>query len=136
MLFKLIWLDGVMGAPLTEDQVAAVRPCFEPPLNIQHEETLVPHKVLYNASYGGFSLSEEMERILNHMGLDPYTIARHDPRLIDLVQEIGIENAASSAGCNLEIAYIDSDRYLIEEYDGLETVVEPKDLFWINATSY
>ena len=125
-----------MGAPLTEDQVAAVRPCFEPPLNIQHEETLVPHKVLYNASYGGFSLSEEMERILNHMGLDPYTIARHDPRLIDLVQEIGIENAASSAGCNLEIAYIDSDRYLIEEYDGLETVVEPKDLFWINATSY
>ena len=125
-----------MGAPLTEDQVAAVRPCFEPPLNIQHEETLVPHKVLYNASYGGFSLSEEMERILNHMGLDPDTIARHDPRLIDLVQEIGIENAASSAGCNLKIAYIDSGQYRIEEYDGLETVVEPQDLFWINATSY
>lgn len=124
-----------MGAPLIEDQVAAVRPCFEPPLNIQHEETLVPHKVLYNASYGGFSLSEEMERILNHLGLDPYTIARHDPRLIDLVQEIGIENAAAP-GCNLEIANIDSDQYRIEEYDGFETVVEPQDLFWINATSY
>ena len=124
-----------MGAPLTEDQVAAVRPCFEPPLNIQHEETLVPYKVLYNASYGGFSLSEEMERILNHLGLDPYTIARHDPRLIDLVQEIGIENVGAP-GCNLEIANIDSDQYRIEEYDGLETVVEPQDLFWINATSY
>ena len=55
----------------------------------------MPHKVLYNASYGGFSLSEEMERILNHLGLDPDTIARHDPRLIDLVQEIGIENAGA-----------------------------------------
>ncbi len=124
-----------MGAPLTEDQVAAVRPCFEPPLNIQHEETLVPHKVLYNASYGGFSLSEEMERILNHLGLDPDTIARHDPRLIDLVQEIGIENAGAP-NCNLEIATIDSDQYRIEEYDGLETVVEPQDLFWTDATSY
>jgi hypothetical protein len=95
----------------------------------------MPHEVLYNKSYGFFQLSEEVERILSLLDLDPYTIPRHDPRLIDIVKEIGIENAGAP-GTSLEMTTIDSDQYIITEYDGSETVCEPQDLCWIDATVY
>jgi hypothetical protein len=55
--------------------------------------------------------------------------SRHDPRLIKAVEELGEE--VNSDYAELRIAEINSDLYLIREYDGLERVVTPEDVEWI-----
>lgn len=65
---------------------------------------------------------------------------RHDPLLVEAVETIGFgsggddgESADSrlSREPQLQIAEITADRYFIREYDGGETVIEPKDIEWI-----
>ena len=55
--------------------------------------------------------------------------SRHDPKLIKAVEELGKE--ASSPFADLRIAEIDSDRYIIREYDGSESVITPDKIDWI-----
>ena len=55
--------------------------------------------------------------------------SRHDPRLIKTVEELGEE--ANTDYSELRIAEIDSDVYIIREYDGLERIVTPEDISWI-----
>ena len=55
--------------------------------------------------------------------------SRHDPRLIKAVEELKEE--ADGRYSELKIAEIDSDRYYIDEYDGMETVVTPDAIDWI-----
>jgi hypothetical protein len=99
-------------------------------------------KVVYNACFGGFNLSEEAFRRmakLGHKGAkealkNPYSFGgekhysidgldRHDPILVQAVEEIGTEKASGYCS-KLAITSISSNRYRISEYDGREGVQE------------
>ena len=89
------------------------------------------HKVAYCTVHGGFDLSEVAIRRLWQLGL--YTngsdVPRHDPRLIRVIEELG--DAAAGEGCSLGIAEVSGRHYIIHEYDGRESVIEPYDIQWI-----
>lgn len=110
-------------------------------------------KVVYNACHGGFSLSKLAAMWLAARGLDeaivwlaevetdpersgrecnfyPSTLARHS----DLLTECVTELAEKAGGTFSDLRLVEvADLYRIEEYDGLETVVEPGGLHWTSA---
>lgn len=49
-----------------------------------------------------------------------YTIQRHDPILVEVVQRLG--EKANGSCADLRIENIGDAKYYIEDYDGLETV--------------
>ncbi len=93
------------------------------------------HYVVINTCYGGFGLSKAARDMLNELGFvadseyDYNRIARHDPRLIKVVRKLGQEAEGDYAA--LHIARIKGNKYIIEEYDGVEGVQEPDDIEWI-----
>lgn len=98
-------------------------------------------KMVYNKSYGGFSISKaaatEMAR-LGHSGaalaldqqreygyhgsiyIDEYT-TRHDPILVHVVETLGKDSFGDSSDLALK-ELGDTDHYEIDEFDGKETV--------------
>ena len=91
-------------------------------------------KVVYNACYGGFSLSDKAVTRLKELGstIDstylPWQFPRHDPLLVQVVEELKAEaNTWASKLCIKEV----SGPYRIDEYDGIETVYEPDDYAWV-----
>ena len=101
-------------------------------------------KVAFNTCYGGFSLSDKAVSMLNEMKglkgedkLDGYSYCyvgpnyplRHDPDLIRVIEQLGEQ--ANGACARIQIRQINGVRYIIEGYDGIETVLEPKDIHWI-----
>lgn len=102
------------------------------------------NKVVYNACYGGFSLSEEAANWLLEHGSDKITKGdfstrfnmfyykgeRHDKLLIECVETLG-SKLASGYCANLQIAVINGNKYRIDEYDGNETVIESNEEDWI-----
>lgn len=85
-------------------------------------------KVAYNACYGGFCLSPKAISALKNMGINydndwfyNNKIDRHDPSLIKVIEDLGVE--ASGPNAYLKIAIIDGDQYKIEDYDGFESVL-------------
>jgi hypothetical protein len=102
-------------------------------------------KVVHNCCYGGFSLSQKARARLAELGLEidkklyyhgswqlPDDVARHDLRLVQVVEEL--DGEASGSHANLRVTTLGGNRYRINEYDGHETVVEPEDLDWIVVT--
>lgn len=113
-------------------------------------------KVVYNADYGGFSLSDAaIERYLNLKGWafkvekDKYgflhyiveghehwynrDVPRDDPILVQVVEEMG--SAANGAHASLAIREIEAgQRWRIDEYDGSESVMTIDDYEWHIAT--
>ena len=107
-------------------------------------------KVVYNGCYGGFGLSNEaMDRMveLGYTGftLNPeykpdsksmfnfkyygdYSIPRHDPILVQVVEELGKKASADCA--DLRIQEVNGP-YRIDEYDGMESVETPNSYDWI-----
>ena len=111
-------------------------------------------KVVYNACFGGFSLSIEAVRKLIECGnrvardygaamegwkksedtaiLDSFghhlDISRHDPDLIAVVEELGKQACGSFS--DLRVVTLRGNRYRIDEYDGSESVVEPNEEEW------
>ena len=86
------------------------------------------NKVVYNACYGGFGLSEKARNLLNELKgeeVDYYDLPRHDKDLVAVVEELGSE--ANAMFASLRIATINSDRYRISEYDGWEQVITPEE---------
>lgn len=86
------------------------------------------HKVVINACYGGFGLSDKAIARLKEFGLEfrwEHDIPRHHPLLVQVVEELGKE--ASGTYSNLEIIEINSNMYRITEYDGFEGVKTPSD---------
>lgn len=90
-------------------------------------------KVVYNACYGGFGLSEKACLLIAerkgftlepgttwryHDGL--YNIDRHDKDLVEVVEALG--KKASGPYSKLEIYETDCAFYRIDEYDGYEEV--------------
>lgn len=94
------------------------------------------NKVVYNRCFGGFSLSAAAEELLVARGvigscgygLGARGISRHHPELVRVVEELG--DAANGAHARLDIAEIEGDRYRIDEYDGMESVVVPNEEEW------
>jgi hypothetical protein len=109
-------------------------------------------KVVYNACYGGFGLSRKAAERLAQLGVTemdeeiksrdsskliclgecfslPNEIERHDPRLVQVIEEFGDE--ASGAFVKLQIETIKGNKYIIDEYDGHESVTTPSDIKWI-----
>lgn len=119
------------------------------------------NKIVYNACYGGFNLSDKaVQQYFEHKGIkvypekwaglslywlseptgdkvedlrreafDPQEIPRHDPVLVQIVEDLGKEANGSCA--ELRIFETESIQYMIEEYDGNETVVISYDDSWI-----
>ena len=90
------------------------------------------YKVVYNACYGGFGLSEEaIQYLKDKHGLNPNEeFERHDKRLVDVVEALG--DKANGFCAKLAIAEIESRMYRIDEYDGYESVEAPDSYEWIN----
>lgn len=107
-------------------------------------------KVVYNACFGGFSLSRKAAERLAELGYEEaataieeqskqksffgeqysfYDLPRHDSRLVQVVEELG--EAASGNFAELKVAKIKGLRYRIDEYDGNESVQTPNDIEWI-----
>lgn len=119
------------------------------------------NKIVYNACYGGFNLSDEaLELYAKLSGISVYPeksswcthfytsvptgdqevddkrdwlygpdLCRHDPFLVKAVEQLG--DAANGSHSKLRIYETDSDRYIIEEYDGNESVVVSYDNSWV-----
>jgi hypothetical protein len=116
-------------------------------------------KVVYNACFGGFSLSNEaMDRMVElGYSLEPnpkynsnsnskygdssqkykcwgyVDCPRHHPILVQVVEELG--EKASGNCANLRIEEVEGI-YRIDEYDGIETVVAPDGYDWENANEF
>lgn len=111
----------------------------------------VKHKVVYSASYGGFSLSRAAAERLIELGVKDKAmkdrlaafssdiprvsyyccLPRHDPRFVRMVEELGTQKA-SGPHAHLLVTEIRGNKYRIDEYDGSETVQEPRDISdWI-----
>lgn len=94
-------------------------------------------EVVYNAKYGGFSLSDEAVEYMKAAGYvfdeEGYSfgdrdIERHNPILVAAVKALG--ERASGSCANLQIEQV-SGPYMIEEYDGYERVVQPHHIVWL-----
>jgi len=101
------------------------------------------YKVAYNGCYGGFSLSAKAVRRAKeiagvgtkwdevcekHGHIDLEDIPRHDPVLIQVIEELGEEASGSCA--SLRIAEIESNTYWVDEYDGNESVETQSSICW------
>jgi hypothetical protein len=92
------------------------------------------YKVVYNNCYGGFSLSDEATAMLYELGalndeVDSWSIERHNPHLVKVVEELG--DLASDSFSNLKIVEITSPIYKIDEDDGAESVITPDKIAWV-----
>ena len=89
-------------------------------------------KVVYSACYGGFGLSALAVNRGRELSGNPKwggnEIPRHDPVLVQVVEELGDE--ASGEYADLTIAEVEG-KYRIEEYDGLESVHTPESYDWV-----
>ena len=92
-------------------------------------------KIVYNACYGGFGLSDEaMRRYCEIKGIAEETIydgdiERTDPVLVQVVEELG--DKANGDCAMLRIAELSAGTlYRIDEYDGLEQVCTQDDYAW------
>lgn len=92
------------------------------------------YKVVYGADHGGFELSvtaihwlsfKYPKSIVNGL----YIGNRHDDALVDCVETLGF--SASPYLSLLMVKELEGNSYIIQEYDGAETVIEPKDINWI-----
>lgn len=95
-------------------------------------------KIIYNACYGGFGLSEKaIARYIELSGVsaeDFYhrDVARNDPILAQVVEELGREADGDCA--KLMIYEITAGtKYYLDEYDGMEHIIEFDDFLWETA---
>ena len=79
------------------------------------------HCVLYNDTYGGYTLSDTVcERLGDDMA--EMNIPRHDPTLLAVVDELGLEASSGSRTCSLRVIHIEGEWYDIQTHAGMETV--------------
>jgi hypothetical protein len=90
------------------------------------------NKVVINNCYGKFCLSPAAVARLVEAGLKASEFSpgcsRHDPRLVALIEELGEQ--ADGPYARLFIEEVEEDQYIIEEYDGMESVVTPSMIRW------
>jgi len=89
-------------------------------------------KVVYNCCFGGFGLSDTAIEYLVEHGInedDIWELPRHHPLLVKCVEELG--DSADGFCARLAIEEINGYQYMIDDYDGNESVVEPEGQNWI-----
>lgn len=97
-------------------------------------------KIVYNACYGGFSLSDKAIARYWEIKATPIperwynrNIKRDDPILVQVVEEL--KDEANGDFANLQIKDVPSGiKWRIDEYDGYEDVMTPDDYEWNIAT--
>lgn len=87
-------------------------------------------KIAYNDEYGGFCLSEAAMNYLKKRGRPNGYHSRHDSILIECIEVLG--DAANGEYARLKITEINADKYIVNNYDGMETITTPDDIEWIN----
>jgi hypothetical protein len=108
------------------------------------------YKVVVNGCFGGYSVSEVGARWLLANGADPnkvsvsvnqgaykwtyvtVALSRHDPLLVKMVETLG--TAANGDNAKLFVHGLEQPLYRIDEYDGSESIEEPADVHWDNAS--
>lgn len=95
------------------------------------------HKIVINSCYGIFNLSIDalqwLKDVYELTDKEFVSLQRHDPRLIECVETLGSE--ANGPFSELTVIKIPRNKYKIEEYDGLESIVTPEmDNDWITIT--
>jgi hypothetical protein len=103
-------------------------------------------EVVYHSTYGGYELTTSIVERYNELAGTKYEtddmgtfvaadeINRHDPYLVQAVREyLDKEDASSVLKIRLEIKKLKGNKYIIDEYDGWETVQEPDDIEWIEV---
>lgn len=90
-------------------------------------------KIVINACYGGFGLSDEAEamwravkKVADPDGVYDYDIMRDDPDLVHIVETLG--EKANSTYAQLKVVqvptWLKEKGWTIQEYDGLEHIAE------------
>jgi hypothetical protein len=96
--------------------------------------------VMHNVCYGGFGFSAAAKAEYRRRcpdvteGLSGFRIARHDPVMVAIVEEMGA--AASDRYASVQLERIPAqyvDHYEIAEYDGMESVVICNERFKLDA---
>ena len=91
------------------------------------------NKIVYNACFGGFSLSQEAikrgEELAPDIDWGYRDVPRHHPALVQIVEELG--EKADGAFADLQIEEISGNKYRITEYDGNEEVETPDSIEWV-----
>src|SRR5690606_1074146 len=77
-------------------------------------------------SFGGYYYTDES---LTDESFYYPTYVRHDPDLVAVVEELRSEEASGMCA-ELRVYRLSGNRYMIEEYDGSETVTEDLDDRW------
>ena len=94
-------------------------------------------KIVYNACFGGFSLSHEAMAWLDERGMklessyDCDKFDRHNPLLVECIETLGAK--ANGMCAELAVAKIKGNRYRIEEYDGQEMIATPETEYWVTV---
>lgn len=96
----------------------------------------MPRKVIINTNFGGFSLSKEVEKLYleatkgticrEHCHFSA-SVQRDDPVLIQIIEDIGLENAGGRSSILKIVELPDdvpADGWMIMEYDGSEWAAE------------
>ena len=58
-------------------------------------------------------------------------VPRHHPLLVECVETLG--EAANGRFADLQVVTIEGNKYIVEEYDGFESVRTPETMKWIDA---
>lgn len=90
-------------------------------------------RVVYNGSFGGFSLSEKALAEFRLLNGEEWDGNRAHAQLVEIVERLGVE--ANGYLSNLQIHDLKGHLYRIYEYDGLEAVEEPAGVEWTDASS-
>lgn len=81
-----------------------------------------------NTSYGGFGLSQEAKKLMGKEKLDEDKIPRNDKLLVEVVRKLG--KKAEDKHAELVIVKLKpATRYVIYEFDGMETIAEDHKVF-------
>lgn len=96
-------------------------------------------KIVYNDCFGGFSLSKLALNFLKENSnfeedYDFYQLPRHHPLLVKCVELMG--EKAGDNFASLKIKEIDSNLYIINDYDGMESIVTPDKIKWIDSNIF
>lgn len=92
-------------------------------------------KIIYNACYGGFTLSPLAQAALLRAGCTQeevggfYCENRHDPRLVHVVETMGSE--AGGPCSELCVHEISGTKYMVRQYDGFEHIETPESIDWV-----
>ena len=96
-------------------------------IKISEEEAIASNDIIYYCSKDcgdKFEYNSDEYKVFNENFIGYPIASRHDPILIQVVEELG--NEVNGPYSKLAIVEIDSNLYRIDEYDGAESIITPE----------